>query len=180
MPKPVCDGVAATVISVQSTHVQLVVQAGTSCLQCSKGRGCGLGLSRTANKRHTFDLSEIRIVDPSGQARSERAEELLQAGCKVSLLLPRQQVTDFILRALFIPAALLIILAAAGHHLALLAGFDADGGALIGILLVIAGGLILAHNSRYKQERNYSQRHLLQLVLATTDPRAKPMPLTRI
>lgn len=165
MSENVCTGVSATVISLQPSHVQLSVQSVNTCQQCLKGRGCGLGLNRSGKSQVTLALSEIRIVDQSGRTHQQPVAELLHPGHKVSLLLPGPQLMGFILKALFVPAALLILMAAIGHHLALFASVSADIGAVTGMIVAAAGGLILARNSNYNHERKNPRQYRAQLTL---------------
>lgn len=160
-----CTGVSATVISLQPSHVQLAVQSVNACQQCLKGRGCGLGLNRSGKSQVTLALSEIRITDQSGRVQSQPVAELLHPGNKVSIRLPRPQLMGFILKALFAPAALLILMAAIGHHLAQLASISADIGAVAGLMVAVAGGLILARNCNYKHERKNPRQYQAQLIL---------------
>ncbi len=166
MAGPACTGVPARVISLEPSNVQLAVQSAGACAQCAKGRGCGLGLQRSGKHVVTLALSEIRLVGLSGQITcTSSAQRLLLPGCQVHLQLPEPQLMTFILKALFFPAALVILMAALGHHMGSVVGFSADGGAVAGMVVAGLGGLILARNSINRTQRKSPHLYQAQLTI---------------
>ena len=165
LSKSVYTATPATVISIHSDHVQLSVERVAVCQRCQKGQGCGLGLKDAGDGRVSFARAELLLLNGQHEALPSSAADTLIPGSSVSLLLPQPHLMQFIIRALLLPAILVLFMGAIGQHIALFTEFSADAGALFGIIIGLFCGLILARKQSSKLDCTAASTRQAQLVL---------------
>ncbi len=132
---------------------------GNACSRCASGKGCGLGFISRETSR-TLVLQHDR---------SDRAFDGIAVGESLDLELPVPILMRFILLTLAVPAVMIVVTVLLASYLGTMLGASSSLSAIIGLVLALPGGAVLARIAGTKLTESCRYGDAVSVIAYTRD-----------